>query len=292
VVGCRIGCRVVVLERRTDKEGTGRATGKVGAYDCRMKKCASTSCWGLNLSVSNKVYLLKYKDHVFPLFENTTLTQSERDALPAEGIKFDEEARKLRDPGRALSGKIFMGGEYWHVGQMLAEGLEVLDRKRKGELREKKRRKKAEDAERLDRGEGLVKGKRVKNMNNLTVAMKKAAIRGMMYRGKVLSNERKWNNDRTDAVWSSEIRTSGMSGKDTFTWRKVSIKRVCECTCEDYKKMMERQSQAFIWCKHIYAIMQKVLKINPNDSLMKQIALNKEELTTIFNRTADLTSLN
>lgn len=292
MVGCRIDCRVVVSERRTDKEGTGRATGKVEAYDCRMKKCASTSCWGLNLSVSDKVSLPKYKDHVFPLFENTTLTQSERDALTAEGIKFDEEARKLRDPGRALSGKVFVGGEYRHVGQMPAEGLEVLDRKRKGELREKKRRKKAEDAERLDRGEGLVKGKRVKNRNNLTVAMKKAAVRGMMYRGKVLSNERKWNNDGTDAVWSFEIRTSGMSGKDTFTRRKVSIKRVCECTCEDYEKMMGRQSQAFVWCKHIYAIMQKVLKFNPNDSLMKQIALNKEELTTIFNRTPDLTGLN
>jgi hypothetical protein len=233
VVGCRIACRVVVSERRTDNEGTGRATGKVEAYDCRMKKCASTSCWGLNLSVSDKVFLPKYKDHVFPLFENTTLTQSERDALTAEGIKFDEEARKLRDPGRALSGKVFVGGEYRHVGQMPAEGLKILDRKRKGELREKKRRKKAEDAERLDRGEGLVKGKRVKNRNNLTVAMKKAAVRGMMYRGKVLSNERKWNNDGTDAVWSFEIRTSGTSGKDTFTRRKVSIKRVCECTCED-----------------------------------------------------------
>jgi hypothetical protein len=182
---------VVVSKRRTDKEGTGRATGKVEAYACRMKKCASTSCWGLNLSVSNKVSLPKYKDHVFPLFENTTLTQSERDALTAEGIKFDKEARKLRDPGRAFSEKVFVGGEYRHVGQMPAEGLEVLDRKRKGELREKKRRKKVEDAERLDRGEGLVKGKRVKNRNNLTVAMKKAAVRGMMYRGKVLSNERK-----------------------------------------------------------------------------------------------------
>jgi hypothetical protein len=138
--------------------------------------------------------------HVFVLFENTTLTQSERDALTAEEIKFDEEARKLRDPGRELSGKVFVGGEYWHVSQMPAEGLEVLDRKRKGELREKKRRKKAEDAERLDRGEGLVKGKRVKNGNNLTVAMKKAAVRRMMYREKVLSNERKWNNDGTDAV--------------------------------------------------------------------------------------------
>jgi hypothetical protein len=104
VVGCRIDCRVVVPERRTDKEGTGRATGKVEAYDCRMKKCASTSCRELHLSVSDKVSLLKYKDHVFPLFENTTLTQSERDALTAEGIKFDEEARKLRDSGKALSG--------------------------------------------------------------------------------------------------------------------------------------------------------------------------------------------
>jgi hypothetical protein len=65
-----------------------------------------------------------------------------------------------------------------------------------------------------------------------------------------------------------------MSGEDTFTRRKVSIKRVCECTCEDYEKMMGRQSQAFVWCKHIHAIMQKVLKFNPNDSLMKQIALN------------------
>jgi ribosomal protein L20A (L18A) len=268
----------------SDREG--------GSVRLHMKKCASTSCWGLNLSVSDKVSLPKYKDHVFPLFENTTLTQSERDALTAEGIKFDEEARKLRDPGRALSGKVFVGGEYRHVGQMPAEGLEVLDRKRKGELREKKRRKKAEDAERLDRGEGLVKGKRVENRNNLTVAMKKAAVRGMMYRGKVLSNEKKWNNDGTDAVWSFEICTSGMSGKDTFTRRKVSIKRVCECTCEDYEKMMGRQSQTFVWCKHIYAIMQKVLKFNPNNSLMKQIALNKEELTKIFNRTPDLIGLN
>jgi hypothetical protein len=72
----------------------------------------------------------------------------------------------------------------------------------------------------------------------------------------------------------------------------VSIKRVCECTSEDYGKMMGRQSQAFVWCKHIYAIMQKVLKFNPNDSLMRQIALKKEELATIFNRTPDPTGLN
>jgi hypothetical protein len=76
------------------------------------------------------------------------------------------------------------------------------------------------------------------------------------------------------------------------TRRKVSIKRVCECTCEDYEKIIGRQSQAFVWCKHIYAIMQKVLKFNRNNSLMKQIALNKKELTTIFNRTPDLTGLN
>jgi hypothetical protein len=81
VVGCRIDCRVVVSKRRTDKEGTGRATGKVEAYERRMKECASTSCWGLNLSVLDKVSLPKYKDRVFSLFENTTLTQSERDAL-------------------------------------------------------------------------------------------------------------------------------------------------------------------------------------------------------------------
>jgi hypothetical protein len=98
-----------VSKRRTDKEGTGRATGKVEAYDCGLKKCASTSCWGLNLSMSDKVSLPKYKDHVFPLFENTTLTQSEKDALTAEGIKFDEEARKLRDPGIALWGNFSWG---------------------------------------------------------------------------------------------------------------------------------------------------------------------------------------
>jgi hypothetical protein len=34
------------------------------------------------------------------------------------------------------------------------------------------------------------------------------------------------------------------------------------------------------------------VEVHPNDSLMKQIALNKEELTTIFNRTPDLTGLN
>jgi hypothetical protein len=112
-----------------------------------MKKCASTSCWGLNLSVSDKVSLPKYKDHVFPLFENTTLTQSERDALTAKGIKYDEDARKLRDPGRSLLGSVYVGGEHRRVGQMPAEGLEVLDRrgrgsleKRNGERRRKMRR--------------------------------------------------------------------------------------------------------------------------------------------------------
>jgi hypothetical protein len=106
-----------------------------------------------------------------------TYAERERRA-EAEGIKYDEDARKLRDPGRALSGSVYVGGEHRRVGQLPAEGVDILDRKRKGELREKKRRKKAEDAERLDRGEGLVKGKRVKNRNNLTVAMKKAAVRG------------------------------------------------------------------------------------------------------------------
>jgi hypothetical protein len=39
----KIDCRVVA-ERKKDEEGKTRSIGRVEAYDCRMKKCASTRC--------------------------------------------------------------------------------------------------------------------------------------------------------------------------------------------------------------------------------------------------------
>jgi hypothetical protein len=86
----------------------GIYTDNVVAYDARLKKCASTDCWGLNFSVSDSVKLPDHRTHVFPLYENTEMTDDERSALVREGIRFDITARRIVDPGERLKGKVLV----------------------------------------------------------------------------------------------------------------------------------------------------------------------------------------
>jgi hypothetical protein len=86
----------------------GIYTDNVVAYDARLKKCASTDYWGLNFSVSDSVKLPDHRTHVFPLYENTEMTDDERSALVREGIRFDITARRIVDPGERLKGKVLV----------------------------------------------------------------------------------------------------------------------------------------------------------------------------------------
>jgi hypothetical protein len=131
----------------------GIYTDNVVAYDARLKKCASTDCWGLNFSVSDSVKLPDYKTHVFPLYGNTEMTDDERSAHVREGIRFDVTERQIVDPGERLKRKVLVTqGTYRHVGPAPAEGRSALDNKKKGEVREEQKRQREENA-RLD-GQG------------------------------------------------------------------------------------------------------------------------------------------
>jgi hypothetical protein len=130
----------------------GSYTDNVVAYDARLKKFASTDCWGLNFSVSESVKLPDYTTQVFPLYENTVMTDDERSALLREGIRFDEMARRIADTGEQLKGKVLVTqGTYRHVGSALAEGRPAVDNKKKGEVMIEQKRQRQENARLMDR---------------------------------------------------------------------------------------------------------------------------------------------
>jgi hypothetical protein len=121
----------------------GVYTDNVVAYNARLKKCASTDCWELNFSMLDNVELPDYKTHVFPLYENTKMTDDERSALVSEGIGFDVRARRIVDPGERLKGRVLVTqGTYRHVGPAPAKGRPDLDNKKKGEVREEQEKAK------------------------------------------------------------------------------------------------------------------------------------------------------
>jgi hypothetical protein len=135
----------------------GVYTDNVVAYNAWLKKCASTDCWGLNFVVLDKVELPDYKTHVFPLYENTEMTDDKRSALVSEGIRFDVRARRIVDPGERLKGRVLVTqGTYRHVELAPAEGRSALDNKKKGEVREEQKRQREENARWMDRGDEIV----------------------------------------------------------------------------------------------------------------------------------------
>jgi hypothetical protein len=270
----------------------GIYTDNVVAYDARLKKCASTDCWGLNFSVSDSVKLPDYRTHVFPLYENTEMTDDERSALVREGIRFDVTARRIVDPGERLKGKVLVTqGTYRHVGSALAEGRPALYNKKKREVREEQKRQREENARLMDRGDEKVKGKPVRSRAKANTAMIKTAAMGLMYKGRLQKRpDQPWKAEDGNPAWRFEVMTKGIAGMDTNRQYKVTIKRVCECTCKEYEAMLRRKGP-FVWCKHIYAIMQKVLKFKASDALMRQVAFNLAELKEIFERQPDLKGL-
>jgi hypothetical protein len=265
----------------------GIYTDNVVAYDARLKKCASTDCWGLNFSVLDSVKLPDYRTHVFPLYENTEMTDDERSALVREGIRFDVTPRRIVDSGERLKGKVLVTqGTYRHVGSAPAEGRPALDNKKKGEVREEQKRQREENARLMDRGDEKVKRKPVRSR----AKAKTAAIR-LMYKGKLQKRpDQTWKAEDGNPAWRFEVMTKGIAGMDTNMQYKVTIKRVCECTCKEYEAMLRRKGP-FVWCKHIYAIMQKVLKFKASNALMRQVAFNLAELKEIFERQPDLKGL-
>lgn len=266
-----------------------RPTGRLLAYDARLKKCASTECWGLNFSVSESVVLPDYKTHVFPLFEHMDLTKDEIAALTAEGLKFSPSIRRLQDPGERLKGVTKMGRSgSRHVGQSPVDGVGGRDTKKKGEVRDQKKKNKEEEMLRKDRGTELVRGKRVRARSCMGKLMQDEAAKGLLYKGTIVRQEL-----RPEPVpeWRFVIRSKGLAGADTDGEYTVTLRRVMSCTCKPDRDMMKRTTTSFVYCKHIYAIMQKVLKFNANDNEMCQVVLNLEELETIFSRIPDLSGL-
>jgi hypothetical protein len=226
------------------------------------------------------------------LYENTVMTDDERSALMREGIRFDETARRIVDPGEQLKGKVLVTQvTYRHLGSAPAEGRSALNNKKKGEVRVEQRRQREENARLMDKGDEKVKGKQVRSRAKANTAMTKMAAVGMMYKGRLqLRPDQTWKAEDENPAWRFEVLTKGIAGMDTNKKYKVTIKRVCECTCKEYEAMLRRKGP-FVWCKHIYAIMQKVLKFKASDALMRQVAFNLAELKEIYVREPDLKGL-
>jgi hypothetical protein len=121
--------------------------------------------------------------------------------------------------------------------------------------------------------------------------MTKAAALGLMYKGSIQRlPEKVWRGENERPAWKFEVMSKGIAEMDTNRQYKVTIKRVCECTCKKYEAMLVRKGP-FVWCKHIYAIMQKVLKFKASEVLMRQVAFNTAEMMKIWVKEADLTGL-
>ena len=133
-----------------------------------------------------------------------------------------------------------------------------------------------------------MRGKKVRARSGAGKSMQDEAAKGLLYKANIVRQEL-----RPEPVpeWRFVIRSKGLAGEDTGREYTVTLKRVISCTCRPYRDMMRRTTTPFVYCKHIYAIMQKVLKFNANDVEMCQIALNLEELETIFSRVPDLSGL-
>jgi hypothetical protein len=242
--------------------------------------------------VLDKAELPDYKTHVFPLYKNTEMTDDERSALVSEGIRFGVRARQIVDPGERLKGRVLVTqGTYRHVGLAPAEGRPAIDNKKKGEVRKEQKRQREENARLMDRGDEKVKGKAVRSRAKANTAMTKTAAMGLMYKGRLQKRaEQTWKAEDGNPAWRFEVMIKGIAGMDTNRQYKVTIKRVCECTCKEYEAMLRRKGP-FVWCKHIYATMQKVLKFKASDALMRQMAFNLAELEEIFEREPDLKGL-
>ncbi len=267
----------------------GGRSKRVG-YNARIKKCASRKCWGLYSSVSADEALPDPNEHVFPLFEGTKLTGPEKAGLRQEGIWFDEEAARLKDPGDRLPFRVEIAPKVFrHSGLPPADGSD-RDKKPCGEKRAKQQEEKREQRALLHRGDGLVKGKPVRNRNELSKAMRENCVMGMLLKGTVVSSSTDVDG-AGDAERRFVIKVEGLAGADTGKTYVVVIKRVCECTCAGYRRMMENRRTGFTWCKHIYAVLIKVLGIHMSDPLLKAVAFNKAEWMQIMSKVANVKGL-
>ena len=282
---CRVGVRVA-----STPEGDGEATKKVG-YCGRIKKCASRKCWGLGLSVSADEALPNPNDHEFPLFEGTQLTANEKAKLRQENIQFNESLPKLKDPGLALPPRRIALGQnlFRSIGLPPAEGKDE-DRKPAGEVRAKQQAEKVEKRALLHRGDGLVKGRQVRNRNEMTKAMRDNTAYGIVLKGRVES-ERTGLDAEGEPERRFLVKVKGLAGSDTDKTHEVVIKRVCECSCTWYRRMMDDRRSGLVWCKHIYAILIKVLGFNRHDPLLKAVAFNKAEWMQIMSKPANVKAL-
>jgi hypothetical protein len=282
---CRVGVRMV---EANPSEGEKKSLG----YCARIKKCASRDCWELGLSVSAREQLPDPDTHVFPLFEGTTLSEADRRELRRERIRFDESLPRLQDPRGALAGIVkFGGGLVRSVGAAPAEGNGAEgDKKPGGEKREKQRRERDEERALLDRGSELLKGKPVRNRKEMTAAMRDSCAKGALYKGELLSEERR-TDEGGDERWDFTVETKGLDGSDTGRTYNVSIGRLCKCSCNSFEKMMADRSVGFTWCKHIYAVIMRVLRVDRHEPLMTAMRFNKAEMKSLFSKVPDLQGL-
>jgi hypothetical protein len=272
----------------TSSGGEGKNVG----YCAKIKKCASRDCWELGLSVSGRETLPNPDTYVFPLFEGTTLMDEDRAILRRENKRFDKRLKKLKDPGDALKRKAQFGnGLLRSVGLALVGGNgKEGDKKPGGEKREKQRKEKKEAAELLDRGKELLKGKPVRNMKEMSAKMREACAKGLMHKGEVVNLD-KSKDEGGEERWDFKVLTIGLDGSDTGRRHDVSIGILCKCSCSAYEKMMEDRTVGFTWCKHIYAVLLRVLRVDREAPLMTAMRFNKAEMKILFSKVPDLRGL-
>ncbi|GAQ85956.1 hypothetical protein KFL_002620220 [Klebsormidium nitens] len=262
------------------------------AYCGRLKKCASRTCWGLNYSIAAEEVLPNPDTHVFPLFEGTELTGGDRAKLKEARVLYDESLPKLKDPGAALPCKSLKLGPktFRNAGIGPAEGNEEDRRGSWAGVRSKQQAEKEEKRQMLNRGDGLVKGRPVGNRTKATKQMKDNLVRGCVYKGTVVA-EAMGVDAAGDPTRKFMIKATGLAGADTDKLYEVVLKRVCECDCAGYKRMMADNRKPFAWCKHIYAIMIKVLGFGRHDPLLLAVAFNKAEWMRITSKPATHSAL-
>jgi hypothetical protein len=249
--------------------------------------------WELGLSVSGRKTLPNPDTHVFPLFEGTTLSEEDRGMLKRENIRFDKRLKKLKDPGDALKRKAHFGN-----GLSMLVGLASVggnggegDKKPGGEKREKQRKEKEEAAELLDMGKELLKGNPVKNKKEMSARMREACAKGLLYKGEVVNLD-KSQDEGGEERWDSTVSTLGLDGSDTGRRHDVSIGRLCKCSCLAYEKMRDDRTVGFTsWCKHIYAVLLRLLRVDRDAPVMTAMRFNKAESKILFSKVPNLRGL-
>ena len=192
------------------------------------------------------------------------MSEADRRELRRERIRFDDSKPRLQDPRGALTGNVKFGEKVVRsVGAAPAVGNGAEEDKKPGGEREKQRRERDEERALLDRGSELLKGKPVRNRKEMTAAMRDSCAKGAVYRGELLSEERR-TDEGGDERWDFTVETKGLNNQRRTDVQHWSIGELMQMLVQLVGKdsSVADRSVGFSWCKHIYAVIMRVLRVD------------------------------